>query len=305
MIPVFSLYSGIGGLDLGARIAGVKLVAALDADEHALAIHKRVFRATGFHVKTEDVDVYEIVRASGVPRDGSALLIGGPPCTAFSHAGFWIETKRSGNDAQVDRIRDYLRFVRELKPRAFIMENVPGLLFKNHCAVLKRFEAACSRIGYTVTHAILNSADFGVPQRRRRLFVVGARDKKTFTFTAGPFAGRPRSCGWAIGKLSNSQNPPEDDEALRGKYASLLPSVPPGKNYLVFTDRECANPLFRLAPKILVISSETSSGRTLTNHSGDPYHEQWTFSLAQPPPQAFGDKKATVFSRQFPSGYRQ
>ena len=244
MIPVFSLYSGIGGLDLGARIGGLKVVAALDADEHALAIHDRIFRAHSFHARTEDVDIREVVRASDVPRDGSGLLIGGPPCTAFSHAGFWIETKRNGNDAQVNRIVDYLHFVRELRPRAFVMENVPGLLFKNHCLILRRFEAACTRMGYSVTHTILNAADYGVPQRRRRLFVIGVRGKKPFNFMPGPFSERPRTSGWAIGELSDNQNPPEDDETLRGKYASLLHAVPLGRNYLVFTERECANPLF-------------------------------------------------------------
>lgn len=249
MIPVFSLYSGVGGLDLGAKIAGLKLVAALDADEHALAIHNRIFHARSFQVRTEDVDVRKIIRTSDIPRDGSALLIGGPPCTAFSHAGFWLETKRNGDDGQVDRIKDYLCFVRELRPRAFIMENVPGLLFKNHSRVLKRFEAACCRMGYSITHAILNAADFGVPQRRRRLFVVGTRGKRNFSFTPGPFAERSRSSGWAIDELSDSQNPPEADEALRGKYASLLPNVPPGKNYLVFTERACTTPLFRWRQK--------------------------------------------------------
>ncbi len=244
MIPVFSLYSGIGGLDLGARTAGLKVAVALDADEHVLAIHKRVFRAPSFQVQTEEADVHEIIRASGVPRNGSALLIGGPPCTAFSHAGFWIESKRNGTDLQVDRIKDYLRFVRQLQPRAFVMENVPGLLFRNHCAVLQRFESACVRMGYSVTHAILNSADFGVPQRRRRLFVIGIRGRKTFTFTPGTFSERPRSSGWAIGDFTNKQNPSEEDELLRGKYSSLLPLVPPGKNYLVFTERHRKHPLF-------------------------------------------------------------
>lgn len=238
------MYSGAGGLDLGAQLAGFRIASALDADPDALAIHKRVFGAQCFNSQTEDIDVRDLLRHSKVPKDGSAILIGGPPCTAFSHAGFWIEKKRTGKDEQTHRIADYLRFVADLKPRAFVMENVPGLLFRNHYPVLKRFEAQCSRLGYTVSRAILNAADFGVPQRRRRLFVIGVRGRSPFVFPTGSFAARPRSAGWAIDSLTDRQNPKEHDEALRGKYASLLPRVPPGRNYLVFTERESKRPLF-------------------------------------------------------------
>lgn len=245
LIPIFSIYSGIGGLDLGAKIAGFEVAVGLDADQRAAAVHHEVFGSPVVSGRTEELDIQEVVRRSGVSRDGSAVLIGGPPCTAFSHAGFWIEAKRNGKDAQAGRIVDYLEFVKQLRPRAFVMENVPGLLFKNHRMILSRFEAACTRLGYSVTHEILNSADFGIPQRRRRLFVVGVRGRIPFQFVKGDFIGQPRTSGWAIKSLLDRENPLEKDEKLAGKYAALLPRVPPGENYLCFTaERGCTHPLF-------------------------------------------------------------
>lgn len=251
MIPVFSVFSGVGGLDWGARLAGLEIAAGLDADERASAIHKQVFGAHVFQERTEDIDVYEIVRASGIPRDGSSILIGGPPCTAFSHAGFWIERKRNGRDVQAGRVHDYFKFVKEIRPRAFVMENVPGLLFRNHYEVLRKFERACSRLGYSISHAILNAADYGVPQRRRRLFVIGLRaTKNSFCFPPGDFVEQPRTTGWAIGSIPSRRNRPEEDEIFRGRYAHLLPRVPPGQNYLVFTKRlGCRSPLFKWREK--------------------------------------------------------
>lgn len=245
LIPVFSIFSGVGGLDLGAEIAGLRVATALDSDKEAIATHRKVFDAQIFCTRTEDVDARDIVRLSDVPADGSAVLIGGPPCTAFSHAGFWIEAKRSGQDEQSHRIDDYLSFVRALRPRAFVMENVPGLLFRNHILVLKKFESKCRSLGYSVVHKVLNAADYGVPQRRRRLFVVGLRSKHEFEFPVGTFLDVPRTSGWAIARLPKDTNPKERDEVLRGKYSDLLRSVPPGDNYLFYTARRGATkPLF-------------------------------------------------------------
>ena len=250
MLPVLSVYSGIGGLDLGAEAAGLKVFAAVDADPQALSLHLRVFGGRAFCTRTENAEIAELVRATGLPTDGSALLIGGPPCTAFSHAGFWIEAKRNGRDKQAHRVKDYLGFVRALRPRAFVMENVPGLLFQNHKTVLDRFEAACRDLGYNVSHALLNAADFGVPQRRRRLFVIGVKGKKQFCFTDGPFKQMPRTTRWAFAGLTAKTNPPEPDEELGGKYANLLGKVPPGSNYLVFTTKGgCQKPLFEWRSK--------------------------------------------------------
>jgi DNA (cytosine-5)-methyltransferase 1 len=149
-----------------------------------------------------------------------------------------LERKRNGTDAQTARIEDYWRFVAELRPRAFVMENVPGLAFSNHEEILRSVERRARRNGYSVATAILDAADFGVPQARRRLFVVGIRGRKRFEFPKPTFEGDlARTAGWAFADLNDTSAPPEPDEHITGRYTDLLPLVPPGDNYLFFTKR--------------------------------------------------------------------
>jgi len=233
-----SLFSGIGGLDLGAHIAGFSIRAAVDADEDALACFSAALGALTIAGKIEDLEAESVIRTSGLSSNSEALLISGPPCTGFSHAGFWIEGKRKGKDGQVNRIADFLTYLERLRPRAFLLENVPGLLFRNYEHIFEGFIKRVNGLGYATSYEILNAADYGVPQARRRLFVVGIRGSHEFRFPAPTFGqGEHRSSGWAIASLPESDNPPEDDEILRGKYAHLLPLVPPGDNYLYFTAR--------------------------------------------------------------------
>lgn len=243
---ILSLFSGIGGLDLGAHIAGFSIRAAVDADEDALACFSAALGALTIAGKIEDLEPESVIRTSGLSSNSEALLISGPPCTGFSHAGFWIEGKRKGKDGQVNRIADFLTYVERLRPRAFLLENVPGLLFRNYKHIFEGFIKRVNGLGYATSYEILNAADYGVPQARRRLFVVGIRGSRKFRFPAPGFAEEEhRSSGWAIASLPESDNPPEEDEILRGKYAHLLPHVPPGDNYLYFTARRSyPEPLF-------------------------------------------------------------
>jgi DNA (cytosine-5)-methyltransferase 1 len=225
----------MGGLDLGAHLAGFTVSAAVDADASALCVLERALGAKTVVGYTQDLDPGEVIDDAGMRRNGAAVLIGGPPCTAFSHAGFWLERKRDGSDAQAARIEDYWRYVTALRPAAFVMENVPGLAFENHEAVLKHFVNRARRNGYSVSTGILDASQFGVPQARRRLFVVGMRGHKSFAFPTPTFVDGQRGAKWAFDGLTNTVNPPESDEKLTGRYSTLLPLVPAGDNYLFFT----------------------------------------------------------------------
>ncbi|HEX5370103.1 MAG TPA: DNA cytosine methyltransferase [Dehalococcoidia bacterium] len=226
-----SLFSGIGGLDLGARAAGLRVAVATDHDEDAL----RILRA-GLGTRTvggpiEDLEPDDLLDRAGLKGDDVRYLIGGPPCTAFSHAGFWISEKRDGLDPAAGRIDDYLYFLKALEPEAFVLENVPGLAFKTHRHVLDRFVFCARRAGYSVSSRIVSAADFGVAQARRRLIVIGVRGGPRFDFDSLPVMPM-RSASWAITSASTQA---EADEKLRGRYAELLKLVPPGGNYLHFT----------------------------------------------------------------------
>src|SRR5713101_1159485 len=113
------------------------------------------------------------------------VIIGGPPCQGFSHAG-----PRVRKDPRNRMVWEFLRFVEALRPTAFVMENVSGLLTtaqRQRGEFLEALRDEYWKLGYAARWAILDSADFRVPQRRKRLFLVGFRDRKReFTFPESP-----------------------------------------------------------------------------------------------------------------------
>lgn len=242
---VLSLFSGMGGLDFGAHLAGFRIAGAVDSDESALDVLRSAVDVNTILGNTQELHPEDVAERVGLKADGTAILIGGPPCTAFSHAGFWLERKRNGTDPQADRIADYWRFVRALRPAAFVLENVPGLAFENHQSVLRHFVCCARRHKYRVAMRIVDAADFGVPQARRRLFVIGTQTRSKFVFPDGTFRSNPRGARWAFRDLRQATNPPEADEKLTGRYADFLRHIPPGDNYLFFTKRRGhPNPVF-------------------------------------------------------------
>jgi DNA (cytosine-5)-methyltransferase 1 len=238
-LKTISLFSGIGGLDLGASFAGLHPLVAVDHDNAALSTLGRALEVpTLCCADISCLDPLQLLEAGKIKNATDLLIIGGPPCTAFSHAGFWIEKKRNGTDHQTGRIADFLRFVRIIRPRAFVLENVPGLLFKTYHHFFENFISSAKNEGYTISYAILNAADYGVPQKRRRLFVVGILGNEApFEFPKPCFSGKHRSAAWAFLGLTAKANQPESDELLSGKYRDLLPAIPPGGNYLFYTAR--------------------------------------------------------------------
>jgi DNA (cytosine-5)-methyltransferase 1 len=232
---VLSLFSGMGGLDLGACLAGLEISVAVDADDSALKVLRRAMGTKTVVGYTQQLSPEQVIEDAGLRADGSAILIGGPPCTAFSHAGFWLERKRNGSDSQAERISDYWRYITVLNPAAFVMENVPGLAFENHKSVLASLVNRARRMGYSVVTKILDASHYGVPQARRRLFVVGVKSGMRYEFPLPTFAEQPRTARWAFTGLRSLDNPTERDEKLTGQYSGLLPLIPPGDNYLYFT----------------------------------------------------------------------
>lgn len=168
------LFCGCGGLTLGLKQAGFEVVGAIDNDHIAVDTYKANHKEV--EVWEEDIKaltVGEVKRRLGLKKGELDLLAGCPPCQGFS-------TMRTLNGGK--RVRDgrnklilyFQRFVEELLPKAVMMENVPGLRknkrFKTLCRVLKE-------LGYKVNHDVLNTADYGVPQRRRRLILLAGKGK--------------------------------------------------------------------------------------------------------------------------------
>lgn len=188
---LISFFSGGGGLDLGLEAAGFETVFATDIDHHScqtLQNGKQYCKAANLPflqsatIRQADVTALssaEVMEAAGVKKGEVDLMAGGPPCQAFSVFG-----KRLGiNDPRGLLPYEYLRLLREIEPKAFVFENVFGLLtihegetFKELCAQL---ESPGDGVKYTLSVFRLNAAEYGVPQFRDRIFIVGSREGKT------------------------------------------------------------------------------------------------------------------------------
>ncbi len=160
---VVSLFSGAGGLDLGFIQAGHSIVWANDNDPDSCATYANNI---GDHIVCADVAK---INSSTIPT--TEIIIGGFPCQGFSQANLL----RNADDERNKLYKHYLKFLKHLKPKFFLAENVRGILSLEGGAafqqILKDFQSA----GYRTEYSVLNAADYGVPQRRIRVFIVGIR----------------------------------------------------------------------------------------------------------------------------------
>ncbi|MDQ6949589.1 MAG: DNA cytosine methyltransferase [Actinomycetota bacterium] len=259
-----SLFSGAGGLDLGVETAGFQTAAAVEVDFDAADTMEKNFNGLVSPVIRQsilDVPTRDLLRAAGLRgRERPDLLVGGPPCTPFSKSGFWLEWKRAGLDPDASLLQAYTRVLAEARPRAFILENVYALTYDNKASrpAFDRLLREIGAAGYSCSWRVLNAADFGVPQARPRLFVVGVpkgcrQPELPVPTHYGSWERRsadhdPQAIPHVTAgeALSGLDATPEPEEIVRGGYGHLLPEIPPGDNYLFYTaKRGCSQPLFQ------------------------------------------------------------
>jgi DNA (cytosine-5)-methyltransferase 1 len=163
-VPTLDIFSGAGGLSLGLAAAGFSIIAACERNEDA----QETF--AGHHPHTEflggDAEKVDFRRFRGQVE----LVAGGPPCQPWSIGG-----KRLGAEDERDGLPTFARAVAEIRPLAFLMENVAGLASEPRRGHLDNLVEALAGLGYQVWWEVLDAPRYGVPQRRRRLFVVGTR----------------------------------------------------------------------------------------------------------------------------------
>jgi DNA (cytosine-5)-methyltransferase 1 len=251
-----SLFSGAGGLDLGVEAAGYRVAAANEIDDNAAdTLEKNFVDSLVSPVDRRsitDIPTRDLLRAAGLRgAERPELLVGGPPCTPFSKSGFWLDWKRDGLDPTASLLQIYTGVLREAKPRAFILENVYALTFNNKASrpAYDRLLREIDEAGYAYSTGVLNAADYGVPQLRPRLFIIGAPKGKPVPRlpepnltgswerqrTGAAIDGAPHvTVGEALEGLVCD---PEPEEVVRGQYAPLLADIPPGENYLFYTAR--------------------------------------------------------------------
>lgn len=166
------LFAGCGGLSLGLREAGFKIVAAVELDELAAETYSKNLPTT--HVIRKDIrriSPSELMKVCGLKRGELDLLAGCPPCQGFST----LRTLNGHSDIDEpmnDLVFQFRRFVRALRPKTIMMENVPGLAKDER---LVSFCRSLRKMGYSMKFDVLDAADYGVPQRRRRMILIASR----------------------------------------------------------------------------------------------------------------------------------
>ncbi len=236
MYESISLFSGAMGLDLGLEKAGINIKLCQDFDD---SCYKTMLKngKPAMAGDIRNIESSEVLKRAGLKKGEAFLLCGGPPCQPFSTAG-----KRLGiNDPRGSLFMDYIRMVDETKPRFFVFENVKGLTSiavdkdGEPGGVLDIILSEFKRIGYKTVYGILDAVDFGVPQFRERLLILGSRDnEEIFLPTPTHFMRhqisqmRWRTLGEIIRDLEDAPGPCThfSDERLR-----FLRMVPEGGNW--------------------------------------------------------------------------
>jgi DNA (cytosine-5)-methyltransferase 1 len=195
--PVVSLFSGAGGLDIGLEESGFHTAVCVEYDEdcrETLRYNRPEWKLFEEGVKVEkgkiktripgdirDIGIDELLKLAGLKKGEAALVVGGAPCQPFSNIG----KKLGKNDEKNgDLFLEFVRIVKGVSPEAFIFENVVGITQQKHADVIKYMVDKFKGLGYGISHAILNSANYGVPQRRERFFLIGIKgvEKPSFPF---------------------------------------------------------------------------------------------------------------------------
>lgn len=263
MLKVISLFSGIGGLDFGFEEAGFETRVALELDRFACRTMRLNRR---WEIIDDDINLVPsstIMEKAGLKVGEADVLIGGPPCQPFSKSSYWVrgDTLRL-DDPRANTLAAYLRVLRDTRPRVFLLENVGGLAYEGKDEGLQLLLDGIREINrsvgtnYQPSWRVIKCVEYGVPQIRERVIIVGSRDGRRFHFPEGTHAGpgwatadmfaparEPFRTAWdAIGDLKE----PNDLDGLRvgGKWGDLLPTIPEGENYLWHTPRGGGLPLF-------------------------------------------------------------
>lgn len=217
---VVSLFAGGGGSSLGYAMARFRERLAVELDGHAAATFRANFPAVPLvQGDVADLTVEACLDHAGLAPGDLDVLDGSPPCQGFSTGG-----KRVLDDPRNALFTEYVRLLRGLRPKAFVIENVAGLVRGKMRLVFVEMIGELKASGYVVSARLLNAMYFGVPQSRPRLIVVGVRTD----LGVGP--SHPRPTGWPISVREALRD--VADEAvpeLTPKYRALAPHVRPGQ----------------------------------------------------------------------------
>lgn len=234
-IRMLSLFSGGGGLDIAFHDAHFTAVQMVEIEQQCVETLKinaqagKIFEGT----QTLCMDVRQFEPAVNSSID---FIIGGPPCQTFSAAGRRAAGVAGLDDPRGQLFQEYVRILCKVKPKGFLFENVYGIVGAQGGKAWREILDTFESVGYTISYRILDAADYGVPQHRERLIIVGLQGKY-FAFprpTHGPDSQDHRPYYTPALALQNMLD--EKPKAVGGRYGYLLKGIPPGLNYSFYTE---------------------------------------------------------------------
>lgn len=223
---VVSIFSGCGGFDLGFKQAGFEIVFANDNNESACMTHKRNFNS---YLDPRSIEKINPYNGNQVPD--CDLILGGFPCQDFS--AIWKQPGIHGDRGKL--YRNFVKFVAAKKPKAFVAENVKGLLSANNGAAIRQILQDFKQVdpGYNLSCKVYNFADYGVPQIRERAIIVGIRSDLNFEFLPPHPTHNPSSYVSAaealhgVEKVTHNAEPHKITKSTKDR----INMIPPGGNF--------------------------------------------------------------------------
>lgn len=204
-MKIVSLFAGAGGLDRGFEAAGFKTIWANEYDKDIWETFEKNFPDTILDRRSiRDVPSNEIPDCDGI--------IGGPPCQSWSEAGALKGIK----DKRGQLFFEFIRVLRDKKPKFFLAENVSGMLAERHSKALKNIKLLFSESGYDLSFSLLNAVDYGTPQDRKRVFFVGIRNDLDFSFEFPAPLKNKRFLKDIIADIQETALPAKDKQKTNG-----------------------------------------------------------------------------------------
>lgn len=218
---VISTFAGCGGSSLGYSMAGFRELLAVEWDPHAVQCFKLNFpEVSVFHGDIAKLSVEQVLKMTRLRPGELDVFDGSPPCQGFSTAG-----KRELNDDRNQLFREYVRLLEGLRPKAFVMENVSGMVKGKMKLIFAEILRTLKGCGYQVKACLLNAMYFNVPQARERMIFIGVRNDLGRLPTHPKAVSGPITVAEGIRNVIPSETPPFND-----KYSTYWDKVPIGGN---------------------------------------------------------------------------
>ena len=277
---IISLFSGCGGLDLGFKKAGYHTLLATDVWD--VACRSLELNNAADKIICSDIRELDFLKY----QNTIDVVIGGPPCPPYSQTRHYLVGKVGGfqDEKAGFAVPEYFRAISEIRPKVFLFENVDGFTFKTYKEPMEFVKNKSEELGYNITYKVVNAANYGVPQTRKRFICVGVRkDIGIFEFPEETHSEKGNLPKWVTcGEvLADFDNITEEEKLQRpgSKDYELLLQVPPGDNYLFFTEkRGCPNPRFKWKSRYWTFLLKLSPNRpswtiqaSFSNNQG-PFH---------------------------------